>query len=142
MFLKALVGFKLLLTQPLICIAGKKNADLRPLEMRLLHELRLRLSGSDAEILKSQLEEVNLIERVGAPKTVITFNVVKGFAYSLSRESKFNSDQDEYVLQRIDFKLFCKKYRAIFYVVYGNFFSIEFTADMSSLLDESEIQIL
>lgn len=142
MLLKALVGFKLLLTQPSICIAGKKNSDLRPLEVKLLHELQLKLSGSDAEILKSQLEEVNLIERVSAPKTVVTFNVVKGLTYSLERENKFNSDQDEYVLHKLDFKLFDKKYRAVFYVVYGNFFSIEFTADMSSLLDESEVQIL
>ena len=142
MLLKALVGFKLLLTQPSICFAGKKHADLRPLEVRLLHELQLRLSESDTEILKSQLEEVNLIERVNAPKTVVAFNVIKGLTYSLERANKFNSGQDEYVLHKLDFKLFDKKYRAIFYVVYGNFFSIEFTADMSSLLDESEVQIL
>ena len=114
MLLKALVGFKLLLTQPLICIAGKKNADLRPLETKLLHELQLKLSKSDTEIFKSQLEEVNLIERISAPKTVVTFNVVKGLAYSLERDNKFKSDQDEYVLDRLDFKLLDKKYRAIF----------------------------
>lgn len=142
MILKALTGIKLLLTHPKICFKGSSGAELLPLENRLISELKNQLKPFESEILGSQIEEINLIERVHTSKTIVSFNVVHRLAYSLERKKKFIGDKDEFVLSKIDFQLSGKKYRVIFYVVYGNFFSMEFTANMSHLLGEENIQVL
>ncbi|MGV6853394.1 MAG: hypothetical protein ACWA5R_14615 [bacterium] len=132
MILKLLTGIKLLLAHPKLVFGGETEVAMTPLEGRLIEELASRLSNKESKTLKSQLSEVNLMERVYAPKTIVSFNKIEGFSYSLKRSDKFRDSEDEYKLMKIDFKVNNKPFRAIFYVVFGNFFSIEFTEDMSS----------
>lgn len=131
MILKLLAGMKLLLAHPKLVFCGETESTMSPLEQGLIKELISRLSWEESETLKSQLSEVNLIERVYTPKTIVSFNKIEGLSYNLKRKMSFSSQKDEYKLMKIDFKISNKSFRAIFYVVYGNFFSIEFTENMS-----------
>lgn len=139
MILRILVAIKLMLSHPRIVFAKQKTA-FKPLELVLLTELESRMSKEYAEIARDQLSEINFIERVSCPKTIISFNKVEACSYSLRRKLKFPQMNEEYVLAKIDFKIKEKLYRAVFYVVSGNLFSIEFTADMSGLLEEGNIE--
>ena len=140
MILKLLIGIKLLLIHPKLVFGGEAEVAMTPLEDRLIEELASRLSNEESKTLKSQLSEVNLMERVYAPKTIVSFNKIEGFSYSLKRSDKFRDSEDEYKLMKIDFKVNNKPFRAIFYVVYGNFFSIEFTEDMSSYTQAEDME--
>lgn len=143
MIMKVLVAIKLLFTYPKLCITGRGGFYLFPLERKLLDQLRHQLMPHQVEILLSQLNEINLIERDHLHRSIIMFYVVKNFEYSSERKNKFFSDKSEYVISRIDFRLLNSeyKYRAIFHVVNGNLFSIEFTANIENILRESEILI-
>ncbi len=61
------------------------------------------------------------------------------FQYYSFVEKSFEGKKEEDVLSKIDFKIGSNSYRAIFYIVYGNFYSIEFTANMSDLLQTSVV---
>lgn len=139
MILRVLVAIKLMLSHPRI-VFGKQKSAFKPLELKLLTELESRVLKEYAEIVRAQLSEINFIERVSCPKTIISFNKVKGCSYDLHRMVKFPQLKEEYVLAKIDFKIKKKSYRAVFYVVFGNLFSIEFTADMSDLLEEKNVE--
>lgn len=89
MIMKVLVAIKLLFTYPKLCITGRGRFYLFPLERKLLDQLRHQLMPHQVEILSSQLNEINLIERDHLHRSIIMFYVVKNFEYSSERKNKF-----------------------------------------------------
>ena len=120
---------------------GRGRATYFPLERRLLSELEESLPNEEKEVLRSQLSEINCVERVHAPKTRIQLNKIQGIRYDLEREKKFTDPRSEYVIRKIDFCVDGKRVRSKFYVVDGNLFSVEFTANLRKLLQSGDIEI-
>ncbi|TPV56932.1 hypothetical protein FJ444_14365 [Aestuariibacter sp. GS-14] len=142
MILKFLVSMKLFLRDPLAYFnPERRTLTLKPLEKTLIEELMTAMGNKDREILLSQLTEINEVERVYSPKTIVSLNKIKGLKYCLERVRKFECSSDEYKYARIDFEVDGHKVRAIFYIVFGNFFSIEFTTDVSTMMSESKMEI-
>ncbi len=113
-----------------------------PLEKLLMEEFRSRLSREEVDILNSQLDEINLVERLYEDKSIVTFNKVKGAGFSLKRERKFESDADEYKMMRVAFEIEGLQLYADFYIVFGNFFSIEINSDISSYVNLESIKVM
>ncbi len=133
LLIRLVIAVKLIVLQPMVSLGLGAKPSLSILEKTLLTKLESSLPYAEAEVLRSQLAEINLLERVDAPNTVVTFKKVKNFSYAVSREKKFKQDMNEYILSIIDFTVRNEAYRAVFYVAYGNFYSIEFSKNIAAI---------
>lgn len=137
--LKIFVGIKLFLTHPLVCFGLAEKPKMNKLEEKIINSLILHLNEDVRESLKQQLNEINFIERVFSPKTIVSFNKISGFVYSSERSVKIFDECDECILAKVDFSFNKSRIRAIFYIVRGNFFSIEFTQNIEIFKDEDVV---
>lgn len=140
--LKLFVAIKLFIAHPLLVFGFCKGNKFLPFEKALLDSLEELLIDEESKILNSQLMEINLVEYSHVPRTIVTFNKIRWFSYDLNRSLKFSKEKSEYKLAKIDFKLNGSLYRAIVYVVFGNIYSIEITADISVDMNSKNIEVV
>ncbi len=143
MLLRLLVGLKLAITYPkLVFFNEANNIKIFPLESLLLEEMYKRVDKETASIIKSQILEINLIERVYKPKTVVSFNKIRRASYSSERLLKIKSFNDDFCIRKILFKAKDKESEVSFYIVKGDFYSMEFNRNISSIIYENKITLI
>ena len=139
MILTLLGAINIILRHPLHAL-GLGKATFNSLEVAIISQFQELLNESEGSILETQLDEINCIDRVYSPKTVIGFSKINGLKYDLRRARKFDDPREDFVLKKLEFLLDGERYRAKLYVVNGNLYSIEFTANIRSIIGRSDVR--